>query len=183
MTATQGRRLTFIDALRLFNVSGGENNFLSVSPFNFFSRLLRSAISLSVGAGVPGTASRAITWPGLFVGLDLRLLYLLTIARRTSYGDIRRNYRLWARGLSTRAPALSIGARVLCTLRQAIAGRTTSGHRTGTPQSYLRYVLEPLFLKGSVLRIVISISVENFVDYIGLPYFCLSLKNLKQLAL
>ena len=66
------------------------------------------------GTGVPGTATCAMAWPTLFVGLDLRWLYLLTIARRTSRGDIRRSRRLWARGaLYTCAGALDRHARTL----------------------------------------------------------------------
>ena len=149
------------------------------------SGLLRSAISLSVRAGVPGTASRAIAWPGLFVGLDLRW--------PVSTYDCE-TYQL--RGHQAQLPFVGAGGslhvqpacdhavlRRSLSGREHCAGRTTSGHRTGTPQSYLRYVLELRFLKGSVLRIVISMSVENFVDYIRLPYFSLSLENLKQLAL
>ena len=57
LTARQARRLTFIDALRLFNVSGGGNNFLSVSPFNAEVASLRAflergcvSVSLAFGA-------------------------------------------------------------------------------------------------------------------------------------
>lgn len=103
----------------------GGNNYLYMSPFNFRVASLRAtsdAIYLSGGYFLLVPDDMPFTLTGLFGGASPAGAVSTSF---TAYSFLRTSGETGACALLTRAPAFPIGARVLCTLRQAVTGRTT----------------------------------------------------------